>query len=181
MGAGKNELFGGKGVVLLVIMRPENPTQRMPQMPQRTENPYAALCINQTASGDDIRQAYRKFAKDNHPDVCPGDKQAEERFKRVTNAFNFLSSPETRRRFDCGEIDADGNPTRHSMFGGAPGGGGHASRSGRGFSSDNPRPNQGQAGIFSGTIFGSDQDRRSEAEKAKAKQLFKDLSGKDKK
>jgi DnaJ-class molecular chaperone len=72
-------------------------------------DPYAALGVSRTATADEIRRAYRKLAKDLHPDVRPGDKQAEERFKRATAAFNLLSDPTTKGRFDRGEIDADGN------------------------------------------------------------------------
>src|SRR5262249_46230658 len=73
-----------------------------------------------TASADDIRRAYRKLAKELHPDVRPNDKVAEERFKRATAAFNLLSEPSTKSRFDRGEIDADGN--ERMGFGSRPGG-----------------------------------------------------------
>lgn len=72
-------------------------------------DPYASLGVSRTATADDIRRAYRTLAKELHPDVRPGDKQAEERFKRATAAFNLLSDPVTKGRFDRGEIDADGN------------------------------------------------------------------------
>lgn len=72
-------------------------------------DPYAALGVSRTATADDIRRAYRNLAKELHPDVRPDDKAAEERFKRVTAAFNLLSDPVTKQRFDRGEIDADGN------------------------------------------------------------------------
>lgn len=72
-------------------------------------DPYAALGLGRTATADDIRRAYRKLAKELHPDVRPGDKAAEDRFKRATAAFNLLSDPVTKSRFDRGEIDADGN------------------------------------------------------------------------
>ncbi len=72
-------------------------------------DPYASLGVSRTASADDIRRAYRALAKELHPDVRPGDKAAEERFKRATAAFNLLSDPVTKQRFDRGEIDADGN------------------------------------------------------------------------
>jgi DnaJ-class molecular chaperone len=67
------------------------------------------LGVGRTATADEIRRAYRKLAKELHPDVRPGDKAAEERFKRATAAFNLLSDPTTKGRFDRGEIDADGN------------------------------------------------------------------------
>ena len=72
-------------------------------------DPYASLGVSRTSTADDIRRAYRTLAKELHPDVRPGDKQAEERFKRATAAFNLLSDPALKTRFDRGEIDADGN------------------------------------------------------------------------
>lgn len=72
-------------------------------------DPYAALGVPRSATADDIRRAYRTLAKELHPDVRPGDKAAEERFKRATAAFNLLSDPAMKVRFDRGEIDADGN------------------------------------------------------------------------
>jgi DnaJ-class molecular chaperone len=72
-------------------------------------DPYAALGVPRAASGDDIRRAYRKLAKELHPDVRPNDRAAEERFKRATAAFNLLTDPKLKTRYDRGEIDADGN------------------------------------------------------------------------
>lgn len=72
-------------------------------------DPYAALGVPKSSSAEDIRKAYRKLAKELHPDVRPNDKASAERFKRVTAAFNLLTDTEQRGRFDRGEIDADGN------------------------------------------------------------------------
>lgn len=72
-------------------------------------DPYNALGLGRTTGADDIRRAYRKLAKELHPDLRPGDKAVEERFKRATAAFNLLSDPVAKGRFDRGEIDADGN------------------------------------------------------------------------
>jgi DnaJ-class molecular chaperone len=83
-------------------------------------DPYAALGIGRTANADEVRAAYRKLAKELHPDVRPGDAPAEERFKRATAAFNLLSDTNLRARFDRGEIDADGN--ERMGFGSRPGG-----------------------------------------------------------
>lgn len=84
-------------------------------------DPYAELGVPRGASADDIRKAFRKLAKQLHPDRNPGDKASEERFKRVSGAFDILGDPEKKAKFDRGEIDADG---RETMRGGGFGGGG---------------------------------------------------------
>ena len=71
-------------------------------------DPYETLGISKTASADDIQKAYRKLAKKLHPDLNPGDKGAEEKFKDVSAAYDLLGDPEKRARFDRGEIDASG-------------------------------------------------------------------------
>ena len=71
-------------------------------------DPYEVLGVQRTASQDDIQKAYRRLAKKAHPDLHPGDKGAEERFKEINVANDILSDPERRRRFDAGEIDAAG-------------------------------------------------------------------------
>jgi len=86
-------------------------------------DPYAELGIAREASPDVIRKAYRTLAKELHPDTRPGDADSEERFKRVTAAFHFLNDADRRRRFDRGEIDADGNARRRNGHPRGPGGG----------------------------------------------------------
>ena len=71
-------------------------------------DPYDTLGVSRTATQDDIRAAFRTFAKKNHPDLNPGDKAAEERFKAANAANEILSDPERRAKFDRGEIDAGG-------------------------------------------------------------------------
>lgn len=73
-----------------------------------TDDPYTVLGVARTASASDIQKAYRKLAKQHHPDLNPGNKAAEERFKSVASANDLLSDPEKRARFDRGEIDASG-------------------------------------------------------------------------
>jgi DnaJ-class molecular chaperone len=73
-----------------------------------SEDPYATLGVKRDATQDDIRSAYRALAKKLHPDLNPGDKQAEEKFKNVSAAYDILGDPEKRARFDRGEIDASG-------------------------------------------------------------------------
>jgi DnaJ-class molecular chaperone len=72
------------------------------------KDPYSVLGVPKTASDDDIRKAFRKLAKKHHPDLNPGDKAAEAKFKEISQANEILSDPEKRRRFDAGEIDAAG-------------------------------------------------------------------------
>src|SRR3954447_22790398 len=72
------------------------------------EDLYSVLGVNRSASAEDIAKAYRKLAKKLHPDLNPGDKAAEEKFKQVTAAYDILGDAEKRRRFDLGEIDASG-------------------------------------------------------------------------
>ena len=72
------------------------------------KDPYEILGVARTATTDDIRSAYRRLAKKLHPDLNPGDKKSEERFKEVSIANDILSDEAKRKRFDSGEIDALG-------------------------------------------------------------------------
>jgi DnaJ-class molecular chaperone len=71
-------------------------------------NPYEVLGVAPTASSAEIQKAYRKLAKELHPDLNPGDKSAEEKFKEVAGAYGLVGDAEKRKRFDSGEIDATG-------------------------------------------------------------------------
>jgi len=71
-------------------------------------DPYSLLGVSKDASQEDIQKAYRKLAKKLHPDLNPGNKAAEEKFKQVTAAYDLLGDPEKRGRFDRGEIDETG-------------------------------------------------------------------------
>ena len=71
-------------------------------------NPYEVLGLKQNATTADIRKAYHRLAKTSHPDVNPGDKKSEERFKQISAAYDLLSDKQKRARFDRGEIDASG-------------------------------------------------------------------------
>ena len=73
-----------------------------------SRDPYAVLGVARDASQEEIRKAYRGLAKKLHPDLNPGNKEAEQQFKEVTAAYDFLGDSDKRARFDRGEIDASG-------------------------------------------------------------------------
>jgi DnaJ-class molecular chaperone len=79
-------------------------------------DPYQTLGVKKDASQQDIQKAYRRLAKKLHPDLNPGNKQAEERFKEVSVAYDLLGDPEKRARFDRGEIDASGTERPRQRF-----------------------------------------------------------------
>lgn len=95
-------------------------------------DPYKELGVSRGASQDEIKKAFRRLAKDLHPDKNPGDAQAEERFKRVTAAFDLLGDAEKRAKFDRGEIDADGREQFRGFGGGRGGPGGFGGQGGPG-------------------------------------------------
>jgi DnaJ-class molecular chaperone len=72
------------------------------------QTPYEVLGVKPDASADDIRKVYRKLAKQFHPDLNPGKPEAEARFKSISAAYDLLSDPEKRARYDRGEIDESG-------------------------------------------------------------------------
>jgi DnaJ-class molecular chaperone len=96
------------------------------------EDPYKVLGVAKDASADQIKTAYRKLARGLHPDLHPDDKNAEDRFKRVGAAYDLLSDPAKRARFDAGEIDASGAERPRARARGAQGGAGGNAGSGFG-------------------------------------------------
>lgn len=72
------------------------------------EDLYQILGVSRDATQEEIRKAYRKRAKELHPDLHPGDKDAERRFQELSAAYSILGDPEKRARYDRGEIDATG-------------------------------------------------------------------------
>ena len=113
-------------------------------------DPYQILGVPKTATASELKSAYRKLAKKLHPDVNPGRKDVEQKFKEVTAAYDLLSDEAKRARFDRGDIDAQGTGT---WFGGGGGFGGGRPHPGgaRGYT-----PNGGDADPFS--AFGGMED-----------------------
>ena len=81
-------------------------------------DPYQALGVAKGASDKEIKSAYRKLAKELHPDKNKDNPKATERFSDVTRAYDLLLDKEKRAQFDRGEIDGEGNPTAPFGFGG---------------------------------------------------------------
>ena len=96
-------------------------------------DPYKVLGVNRSASDEEIKRAYRKLAKKLHPDLNPGDKKVESQFKETTAAYDFLSDPDKRRRYDRGEIDESGQPRGPRYSSSRPSGGTQQRRTTRGF------------------------------------------------
>ena len=94
-------------------------------------DPYQTLGVAKGATEADIKKAYRKLAKELHPDRNKDNPKASERFSQVTSAYDLLTDKDKRARFDRGEIDGDGNPAAPFGYGGGarPGGPGGGFRS----------------------------------------------------
>lgn len=75
-------------------------------------DPYEVLGVARNATDEEIRRAFRKLAKELHPDLNPQDKTASDRFKKVSAAYEILGDPPKRQLFDSGQIDARGEPRR---------------------------------------------------------------------
>ena len=85
------------------------------------EDPYTTLGLQRTATDDEIRRAFRRLAKELHPDVNPDNPEAMERFKRVSAAYELVGDPVRRQAYDRGEIDASGEPRRSYQHAGGRG------------------------------------------------------------
>jgi len=123
-------------------------------------DPYSTLGVARSASEKDIKSAYRKLAKELHPDRNAENPKAAERFSEVTRAYDLLSDKDKRARFDRGEIDADGNPAMPfgmggGGFGGRPGGGrGYSAEDLQGFGNDGADLGDIFEGLFGGRAGG---------------------------
>ena len=85
---------------------------------------YADLGVSKSAGQDEIKKAYRKLARDNHPDTHPGDSKAEERFKKVSEAYSVIGDADKRREYDELRSALAGGGFRFPGAGGGFGGGG---------------------------------------------------------
>jgi len=79
-------------------------------------DPYEVLGVNKGADVKEVKKAYRRLARELHPDLHPGDAKAEERFKEVAAAYDFLSDDDKKAKYDRGEIDASGAPRYERAF-----------------------------------------------------------------
>ena len=79
------------------------------------KNPYDILGVNKTADEKEIKSAYRKLAKQHHPDLNPSDKNADEKFKEISVAYDLLQDKDKRAAYDRGEIDFEGNQQQHQQ------------------------------------------------------------------
>jgi len=115
-------------------------------------DPYSTLGVARGASEADIKKAYRKLAKELHPDRNKDNPKAAARFSEVTQAYDLLTDKDKRARFDRGEIDAEGNPTAPfgAGFAGARPGGGFRSQQ---FDTDGQGEGIDMSDIFEG-LFG---------------------------
>ncbi len=126
------------------------------------DDPYTTLGVARDASQADIRKAYRKLAKQHHPDLNPGNAKAVERFKTLSAANEILSDTKQRARFDRGEIDAAGQERATR-----PGYRDHAEGdAGRRYGQNGPQPAGWDAADFDdmfGSIFSEHRRRENEA------------------
>ena len=114
-------------------------------MAEKKRDYYEVLGVERSATEDDLKRAYRKLAKKYHPDINPGDKEAEEKFKEATEAYGVLSDPEKRRQYD---------QFGHSAFEGGAGGYGGFDPNGMDFSDI-----FGGFGSIFGDLFGGGASR----------------------
>ncbi|RFC64347.1 J domain-containing protein [Fulvimarina endophytica] len=128
-------------------------------------DPYSVLGVSKSASEKEIKSAFRKLAKQYHPDAHPNDKTAAARFNEANQAYEILGDKEKRGQFDRGEIDGEGKP-KFQGFGGSGGFGGGAGPFG-----SRARPGGGGAGA-GGFDFSSSRGAGSQFD---AESIFSDF------
>ena len=123
-----------------------------------TKDLYQILGVSKSASEAEIKSAYRKLARKYHPDLNKDDKNAAEKFKEISNAYDIIGNAEKRQKYDNNEIDADGKPTGFGAgFGGGAGGSYGGTYSGNPFGGGfNSGDFGGAQGFDFSSIFGSD-------------------------
>src|SRR5437899_2011461 len=136
---------------------------------------YETLGVKKSASTEDIRKAFRKLARKYHPDVNPGDKSAEEKFKSLSEANEVLSDPKKRKIYDQVGFYSDNiDPATAEAYARAGAGAG-------GFSGGFPGAGQGQAGgqgvhfDFGGFDFSDMMDNAGRARKSGGGSSFRDI------
>jgi molecular chaperone DnaJ len=153
-------------------------------MATQTKDYYGTLGVKKNASEEEIRKSFRKLARKYHPDVNPGDKSAEEKFKALSEANDVLSDPKKRKIYDqlgfysdnidpaAAEAYARGGPTGAGGFGGFPGGQGQSAGGG----------GQGSHFDFSGFDFsdmfeGAGRGRRASGDSGGFRDIFSGIFG----
>ena len=134
-------------------------------------DPYGTLGVTRTASEKEIKSAYRRLAKELHPDRNKDNPKAAEKFSDVTKAYDLLSDKNKRAQFDRGEIDADGNPLNpfagmggmggRGAYGGAGGPRGYSQQDFGGFNADDMDLGDLFEGLFGGGRARSQPDNGS--------------------
>ena len=154
-------------------------------MANQTKDYYGALGVKKSASADEIRKAFRKLARKYHPDVNPGDKAAEEKFKAISEANDVLSDPKKRKIYDqLGFYSDNIDPATADAYARAGGGAGGAGGFPGGFPGGQPGGTAGQ-GVnfdfggfdFSDLFEGGGRGRKAASSGGGFKDIFSGMFG----